>query len=103
MKIIIDKSIENYFPLVNLTEIDIFEVNLKKFKKVYVFIDNLNQFYRKYKLFPENCIFLVDNNIKIDIENVEIENKYKSFDKEYNFLNKIVHFDFIREYIKQRR
>lgn len=100
MKIIIDNKIEDYYPLMNLSDVDTFEINLRKFKVLYIFIDNLKQFYRKYSLFPKNCVFLIDKNIVINLQDVEIENRYKSYNKDYIFLDKVLHFDFIRDYFK---
>ena len=98
VKIIIDQDYEKYRPLVILSEIDTFEVNTRKYKQLYVFIDDLRLFKKKYKQFGNNCIFIINKNIYIDNNNIDI--KFKKYDlKDINFKNKIINHTFIRNFL----
>ena len=98
-KIIIDKNYNKYSPLIILSEVNIFEFNIKKFKTAYILIDNLNVFYKKYKQFPDNCIFILTKNIYIDIEDLEIVYIDSDFDYKFNFKNNIIKHNFIKAYV----
>jgi len=97
--LIIDSNYKSYSPLVNLSLVDLFETNLKKYNKLYVFIDDLILFYKSYKMFTDNCIFILDKNILIKRDDIEIEYKNYDIDLTYNFKNKVLKHDFIREYL----
>lgn len=103
MKIIIDKEYNKYQPLMNISKIDLFEINLKKHKILYIFIDNLKLFRKIYKKFTNNCIFIINRNIVFDFGN-DFEFIYKSvdFDSNYNFKNKVIRYIFLREYINEK-
>jgi hypothetical protein len=95
-KLIIDINFQKYQPQFNLSKIlDIESVNVDKFKKVYLYIDNINLFYNNFSLFDSNkTIFLFNKNIvfknfkmfsieivnqieeKIDIKDMIIKNQY---------------------------
>lgn len=101
MKIIIDENYKEYPHLVILSEIvdSLFEINLKKYKVLFVFIDNLNLFYRTHTLFSDNCVFIIDKNVYFDdCDNIELK-KY-TFNEEYDFKDKIIKYNFLRDYLK---
>jgi hypothetical protein len=94
--LIIDTDFQKYQPQFNLSKIlDIESVNINKFNKVYLYIDDLPIFYDNYSLFnPGKVSFLFGKNIKmrdadmfifnvvnlnsepIDIKDMVIKNKY---------------------------
>jgi hypothetical protein len=98
-KLIIDSNYKDYHPLVNISMIDIFETNLKKYKQLFVFVDDLTIFYRTYRLFTDNCVFVLDKNIIIKKNDIEIEYVKYGLDETYNFKNKVLKHDFIRKYL----
>ena len=69
IKIYITKNYTR-FSYVNISEIvdNLFMFNINRFK--YVFIDNINSFKKYYNLFNKSTIFLLNNNIRIEIDNV---------------------------------
>lgn len=95
-KLIIDTEFQKYQPQFNFSKIlDIESVNVNKFDKVYLFIDELPVFYNNYERFSEEkVIFLFNRNIilrdsekldisivnsqpeEIDVKDMIIKNKY---------------------------
>jgi len=100
--IIIDNDINNYFPIMTLSKINIFEINFRKFTdKIYILIDDINLFYKSYKLLPKaNVIFILSRNIFIKNDG-DIRFKFKSYNmnRNYNFRDKIMRYNFIKEYV----
>jgi hypothetical protein len=80
--------------------IDVFEINLRKYKQLFVYNDDIKLFYKSYKSYTDNCTFLIDKNILIKKNDIEIEYVNYNIDLDYNFKNKIIKHDFIREYLK---
>jgi hypothetical protein len=100
-RLIFDNNYLQYHPLVNLSEIDLFEINLKKFKQLYVFIDKINVFYKIYKFFTDNCIFVYNSNVYFKVDNFIIENHIFDLNKDVeDFREKIIRHDFIKDYLK---
>jgi hypothetical protein len=98
MKIIIDK-IFKYNPLLLLSKIDTFEIDLRKYQSLYILIDtDMNYFYSVYKNYPIHTIFILDKNIKIK-KDLDVEYFYAEIDKEYDFKDKILKHKFIKEFI----
>jgi hypothetical protein len=74
-KLIIDTDLKQYQPQYFFSKIlDIESVNVRKFQKVYLFIDNFNLFYSYYTLFDSSKVFyLFNKNIILrDSENFDI-------------------------------
>ena len=82
-KLLIDTEVQKYQPQFFFSKIlDIESVNVRKFEKVYLYIDDINIFYSFYSLFdPAKVIYLFNKNIilynseyfDISIINCEIE------------------------------
>lgn len=95
-KIIIDENIYKYRPLFNLSEIDLFEYDLSKYKIVYLYIDNLDKFYN-FSYNKGNEIYVIDKDIVFK-NNYDIE-KISYTIKETNFKKKICKQEYIRNYL----
>lgn len=100
-KLIIDEDYIKYSPLVILSMLDIFEINLKKYNILYILIDNLTLFNKSYILFPDNCIFVISHNILIKnlYNNIDIKFVKYSLKDEYKLKDKIIKHQCIKEYL----
>ena len=100
--VIINRDIKQYQPQFYFSKVlDIESVNIDKYDKVYLMIDDLNIFKNNITLFnPSKVIFVYDKNIKFDMIsdlNVKIVN---FFNDDVKFIKKIIKHGFIEEYFK---
>ena len=99
--IICKDDMNKYHPLLILSELDTFEVNLKKYNKPYIYVDNFSLFRQTYSTFPDHCVFILDKNVKVDFGSFLFIFDNCSLDPVHSFRNKVVRHRFIREYINE--
>jgi hypothetical protein len=99
--LIIDKNYLKYNPQIFISKLDTFENDIRKYKTIYLFIDDLQIFYEKYNLLKNhsNVIFVIDKNIKIDKE-IEIKHIESDVITTHNFKRKIIRFKFLKDYLE---
>jgi hypothetical protein len=99
-KLIIDKDLNNYNPLFNFSVTQNIEsISINKYERVYLFIDDLNMFYKFYNDFNKDQVtFIYNKNIKFKVNDLLIE--VKSFIIDGNdFREKVIKHNFIKNYL----
>lgn len=101
-KIIIDQNINSYKPCVYLSKIDLFEYNITKNERLYVYIDNVSLFSKILHLFPKSVIFLIDKDIVFkNFFELDIIIYNYIINTEYSFKKKIIRHEFMKNYIEK--
>ena len=98
--LLIDKNIRKYQPQVVWDMLDE-ELNINKFKLVYIYVDNVLQV-NKIKKDYENAIFVSEKDLKISNPNFIVKKMITIREENYDFRRKIIKQQFIADYLLGR-
>ncbi len=101
-KLLIDTEFQKYQPQFNLSKIlDIESVKVEKFKKVYLYINDINIFYNCFSLFDcDKVIFLFNKNILIKNYNMFDIRIINQIEEKIDIKDMIIKNSYIKDYLK---